>query len=71
MNIGQNIQQAKRGMVPNAAIVAHEILGNMDMNLVLTLKGIINAINVIRFCIGREQRVNTGYYAVKQNDCLL
>ena len=53
MNIGQNIQQAKRGMAPNATIVAQEILGNMDMSLVQTLKGTINVTNAIWFYIGR------------------
>jgi hypothetical protein len=55
MNIGQNIQQAKRGMVPNATIVAQEISGNMVMSLVKTPKGIINVISAIRFCTGREK----------------
>ncbi len=54
MNIGQNIQQAKRGMVPNATIVAQEILGNMDMSLEQTLKGITNVISATLSCIERE-----------------
>lgn len=65
MNIGQNIQQAKLGMVPNATIVAQEILGNMDMSLVLTQKGITNVISAIWFCIGRERSSKVGIYTTE------
>ena len=53
MTTGQSTQLVKLGMVPNATIVAQEILGNMDMSLVQTLKGITNVTNAIWFYIGR------------------
>lgn len=59
MNIGQNIQQAKRGMVPNATIVAQEISGNTDMSLVQTPKGITSVISATLSCIEREESSKT------------
>ena len=66
MNIGQNIQQARRGMAPNATIVAQEISGNTDMSLVQTLKGITNVTNAIWFYTGQVTSSKVAYIWLKQ-----